>query len=148
MQLLNGSRQSGKTTALLEYCNGKEVIVVCYNQNACNIVKQKATKDGYVLRYEPITITHYMNLIKNSEVFIDAKGKASWDRSGKRFKGEFVCEELQTCLEFLGLNFKIATSTIPVTHPQNYIAYKRSTRQNLAPKKDILHKIIGEFDYE
>lgn len=148
MKLLNGGRMSGKTTALLEYCNDKEVVVVCYNQNACNIFKNKAKENNITLKYEPITINHYMNLVKNCEVFIDARGKASWDRSGKKFEGNFVCEELELCLEFLGIDFEIATTTTPVTHPQNYIMYKRSTKKDRVSKKDVLSKIVGEFDYE
>ena len=145
MQLLNGSRRSGKTLGLIKYVGEKELIIVCHNQGSCNYVKALAKEHNINLKYEPITIKRYVNLISD-KFYIGKDNKLTKDIGGKPYYGGFVCDNLESCLAELGLNFTLATGTIPTTHPSNMILYSETKKQ--IEHNNLVNNILGEFKYE
>lgn len=146
MQLVSGSRNSGKSYSLVKYVGSKDLVIVCPNQGSCNYVKHIAKKQGITLKYEPITIKNYMRLIGESSIYVDTKNKLTTDRSGKRFDGGFVCDNIEHCLNAIGINFELVTGTIPTTHPSSLILYE--DMKGCINMNNLHQEMLGEFKYE
>lgn len=147
MQLVNGCRNSGKSYSLVKYVGSKDLVIVCPNQGSCNSIKHLAKQQGVTLKYEPITIKNYMRLIRSeAPIYVGANNKLTTDRSGKRFGGGFVCDNLENCLNEIGINFELVTGTIPITHPLSLITYV--DMKGCIDMNNLHKEMLGEFKYE
>lgn len=137
MRLLNGTRQSGKTRALLEYCNNsRRKVIVCPNELTKRILLDKAEELKITL-IKPLTVREYKQLVlmnpnpiflcevENNHVTPLALTSIP---TPEIYEGTFCFEELDQCLRILGINIEVATGTIPTLHPQTYLMNKKVPR--------------------
>lgn len=112
MKIINGSRGSGKTTALINYAYKNNCIILCHNGGHVRFVREKAIELGLEI-LEPMVFKEYFN-------------DDEFRRKGLCFqRGDFniVVEELDLCLtSLLGERIDCATGTIPTMHPTDYNA--------------------------
>lgn len=148
MKLINGARRSGKTRALLEYCNNnRRRVIVCPNELIRRVLLEKAEELRITL-IKPLTIIEYKQLVLDNPnpIFLCEVGDNQVTplaltsmATPEMYEGTFCFEELDECLNMLGIRVSVATGTIPTIHPQTYILSKS------VPEIDKEHE-LGVWD--
>lgn len=122
MKLINGSRGSGKTHALIKYAHENNCLILTHSHVSARIIKNRAIELKLNI-LEPMTFEEYFD----DELF---------KRKGLVFnRGQFpiVVDELDSCLSnFLGEKIECATGTIKTIHPTDYLISEHLKRGMLS----------------
>lgn len=137
MKLINGSRGSGKTEAIIRYAYENCCLILCVSKAHIDIIKRKAIELDLDI-IEPMRFKDYFS----SDLQI-------WSKIGfERGQFEIVVDELEFCLkDFFEEEISVATGTIPTIHPQTFsISQRFNNCKCYMSDKEYKENVLGEWN--